>query len=463
VPIVTNPTTVTAEWLRGNGYVPREGRPAFGRISNMRRMAFAGCFALLGLTLTAAPAAAHGHDPGRVVLGAHDGWAAATTGTTGGAAAEPGDVRTVTKRSELAAALAAHPGAPKIVYVRGTIEGNVDAHDRPVSCAGFADPGYTLPGYLAAYDPATWGKVEPSGPLEEARARSQANQAAQVVLDVGPNTTIVGLGDRATLHGLTLRVTGDNVILRNLRFSDAHDCFPQWDPLDGADGNWNSEYDNVDLVGATHVWVDHNDFGDGGNTDQPTYFGRKYEVHDGLLDIVNGSDLVTVSYNRLHDHDKTMLIGNTDKPTYDVGKLRVSVHHNLFTEIGQRAPRVRYGQVHVYDNLYLVRDPAAYTYSLGVGVESRIYAENNFFRLPAGLPLGALVEYWKGTVLHATGTLVASGADGPRPVDLLAEYNAANDPDLGPDVGWTPALVSRLDPAWQVPARVLAGAGVTAQ
>jgi pectate lyase len=421
----------------------------------MRWKAFAGCLALLGLTVTAGPAEAHGHDPGRVVLGAHDGWGA---GTTGGAAAARGDVHPVSKRSELVAALASHPGAPKIVYVRGTIEGNVDARDRPMSCDDFADPGYTLPAYLAAYDPATWGKVEPSGPLEEARARSQANQAAQVVVDVGPNTTIYGL-DGATLHGLTLRVTGDNVILRNLRFSDAHDCFPQWDPLDGADGNWNSEYDNVDLVGATHVWVNHNEFSDGGNNTQPTYFGRKYEVHDGLLDIVNGSDLVTVSDNRLHDHDKTMLIGNTDKPTYDVGKLRVTVHHNLFSEIGQRAPRVRYGQVHVYDNLYLVRDPAAYTYSLGVGVESRIYAENNFFRIPASVPLGALVEYWKGTVLHATGTLVSVGWALPRPVDLLAEYNAANDPDLGPDVGWTPTQVDRMDPAWAVPARVLAGAG----
>ncbi|WP_318306884.1 pectate lyase family protein [Amycolatopsis solani] len=421
----------------------------------MRWKAFAGCLALIGLTCAAAPASAHGHDPGRVVLGARDGWAAATTGTTGGAAA--GSIRTVTKRSELAAALAADPGAPKIIRVRGTIEGNADAEDRPLSCADFADPGYTLPAYLAAYDPATWGKVEPSGPLEEARARSQANQAARVVLDVGPNTTIIG--DHGTLHGLTLRVTGDNVILRNLSFADAHDCFPQWDPLDGADGNWNSEYDNVDLAGATHVWVDHNDFGDGGNDRQPSYFGRKYEVHDGLLDIVTGSDLVTVSYNRLHDHDKTMLIGNTDKPTHDVGKLRVTVHHNLFSGIGQRAPRVRYGQVHVYDNLYAVRDAAAYTYSLGVGVESRIHAENNFFRIPASVPLGALVKYWKGTVLHATGTLVATGTAGPRPVDLLAEYNAANDPDLGPDAGWTPTLVARLDPAWQVPARVLAGAG----
>jgi pectate lyase len=62
-------------------------------------------------------------------------------------------------------------------------------------------------------------------------------------------------------------------------------------------------------------------------------------------------------------------------------------------------------------------------------------------------------------VLHATGTLVATGHGRPRPVDLLAEYNAANDPDLTPDVGWRPTLVPHLDPAWTVPARVSAGAG----
>jgi pectate lyase len=35
----------------------------------------------------------------------------------------------------------------------------------------------------------------------------------------------------------------DNVIIRNLTFEDAFDCFPQWDPTDGASGNCNSQYD----------------------------------------------------------------------------------------------------------------------------------------------------------------------------------------------------------------------------
>jgi pectate lyase len=44
----------------------------------------------------------------------------------------------------------------------------------------------------------------------------------------------------------------------------------------------------------------------------------------------NASDLLTVSYNRLHDRDKTMLIGSSDSRITDRGKLRVTVHHNQF-------------------------------------------------------------------------------------------------------------------------------------
>ncbi len=61
-----------------------------------------------------------------------------------------------------------------------------------------------------------------------------------------------------------------------------------------------------------------------------------FEVHDGLLDITNGSDLITVSYNRFEDHDKVMLIGSTNNPNRgDRGKLRVTLHHNLFEDMGQ--------------------------------------------------------------------------------------------------------------------------------
>jgi pectate lyase len=403
--------------------------------------------------LAPVPAAADLEHLGRQVLGPRDGWAAATTGTTGGSKATRGNVHHVDNRAELLAAAAGD--TPKIIYVRGTIEGNADDANRPLRCDDYADPGYSLAAYLTAYDPATWGRVEPAGPLEEARVRSQANQARRVLIPVGANTTIVGLGHDATLLGLTLRVAGvDNVIIRNLRFEDSYDCFPQWDPTDGDTGNWNSEYDNLVVTGSTHVWIDRCEFSDGANTSQPVYFGRKYEVHDGLLDVVTGADLVTLSYNHFHDHDKSLLIGSTDRPTTDVGKLRVTLHHNLFENLGSRTPRVRFGQVHVYNNLYVIPRAAGYEYSWGVGFESRIYAQNNYFQTGRDVNPATFAKWWNGTVLHATGTLVNG-----RPVDVVAAHNAAFDPDLGTDVGWTPTLVARLDPAGTVPRHVRDKAG----
>ncbi|GAA1770828.1 hypothetical protein GCM10009734_94430 [Nonomuraea bangladeshensis] len=75
--------------------------------------------------------------------------------------------------------------------------------------------------------------------------------------------------------------------------------------------------------------------------------------HDGLLDVIRGSDLVTVSWSVFSGHDKSLLWGNTDNPEHDAGKLRVTLHHNLLSGLNQRAPRVRHGKVHVYNNAYV--------------------------------------------------------------------------------------------------------------
>jgi pectate lyase len=252
-----------------------------------------------------------------------------------------------------------------------------------------------------------------------------------------------------------------NVIVRNVTFEDAHDCFPAWAPTDGAEGNWNSLYDTVTLTGATNVWVDHNTFTDGSNQDsaQPVYFGRPFQVHDGLLDIIRGSDFVTVSYNNLFEHDKTMLIGSTNTPGVDVGRLRVTLHHNRFANVGQRVPRVRFGQVDVYNNYFYATDEDTYSYSWGVGVQSAIYAENNFLLRSADIPLDAVVFDWGGTAMTEIGTVARVGTQRPVPVSLLAEYNATHDPDLGTDAGWVPVLRTRVDPTMAVPAIVSATAG----
>ncbi|WP_373307283.1 pectate lyase family protein [Micromonospora lutea] len=384
---------------------------------------------------------------GRQTLPARDGWAAAGPGTTGGSAASADQIHVVSSRAELVAALGgdnatnATNATPKIVYVRGSVDGFEATDGRLLDCTDLADPGYSLEAYLAAYDPAVWGRVTPSGPLEEARVRSVTNQTRQTQINVGPNTTIIGLRG-ARLTGLTLMIDrAQNVIVRNVTFDDARDCFPAWSPTDGAAGNWNSQYDLLSVRRSENVWIDHNTFTDGDNPDsaQPLHFGRPHQVHDGALDITHTASLVTASWNRFVGRDKLMLIGSSNTVGPDVGRLNVTLHHNLFDGGLQRLPRVRFGQVDVYNNAYRLGGDG-FEYAIGVGVQSAVYAENNHFTLGAGVDAADLLYDWGGTAITARGNWV-DPADGPsRPVDLVAAYNAVHEPDLNPDAGWTPTL-----------------------
>ncbi|MFG2485670.1 polysaccharide lyase family 1 protein [Streptomyces virginiae] len=405
-------------------------------------VAAAGALSVLPLTMTAhaAPDLAH------AVLPARDGWAASGKGATGGSAAGASRVFTVSSRAELAKALnSGSRTEPRIIRVRGTIDANSDDTGRSLRCEDYAKgTGYSLASYLKAYDPAAWGRSEvPSGTQESARAAAQRKQAERIVFEVPPNTTVVGVpGTGAGLTGGSLRVkNADNVIIRNLTFADVHDCFPLWDPTDGADGNWNSAYDALSLRGATHVWADHNTFTDHPRFDQanPRHFGREYQVHDGALDITNASDLVTVSYNRFADHDKTMLIGSNDKDT----KLRVTLHHNIFQGTVQRAPLARVGQVHLYNNLFdtTERNGYAFSYSISSRARAQVVAEYNHWTLPKDGKVSRLLTGDGTGALAGTGNLVNG-----RGADLVAAYNAENPGKrIRPTANWRPALSAGLE------------------
>ena len=427
-------------------------------------------------------------DLGREVLPPGDGWASyegptvpdgrptVATGTTGGAAASADQVYVVDTWQELRDALAGRPGGsqtdarrnvvPRIVYVTGTITAfepsACDAFGAQVTVSDTGQP-FRMADYIAHFDPeGPWGRADPSGPMEAARVAAAAVQAASTLQHIGSNVTLVGVGDDARIVGASLRIRdAHNVILRNLTVSDAYDCFPAWDPGDTNEGNWNSAYDNVSVWTSTSVWVDHNTFDDGAHPADalPTVYGRPYEVHDGLLDITHGSDLVTASFNRFDEHDKTELIGSSDSRAQDRGQHRVTLHHNLWTDIGQRAPRVRFGDVHLYNNLYAQTTEGLFQYYWGAGVESSIYAENNAFELADGVDPARIITRWGGTQLFETGSTV-NGA----PTDLLAAFNATAEVPLADAARWDPsdAYEYALDPVEDVPAivRAQAGAGV---
>ncbi|MBQ1026655.1 RICIN domain-containing protein [Micromonospora sp. C95] len=164
------------------------------------------------------------------------------------------------------------------------------------------------------------------------------------MLRVRSNKTILG-NSGATIAGCGFNINGDrNVIIRNLTFR-----------------NWDDDAINVQ-ESATNIWIDHNSFTAG---------------YDGAVDIKRGSDFITVSWNRVYGHDKSMLLGHSDdNASQDAGHLRVSYHHNWFDGSNQRHPRVRFGNpVHVYNNYYSnVRG-----YGVASTMNAGVLVEGNYF------------------------------------------------------------------------------------
>lgn len=83
-----------------------------------------------------------------------------------------------------------------------------------------------------------------------------------------------------------------------------------------------------------------------------------------------------MAWNRFDGHDKNMLPGHSDDHTADIGRLRVTYHHNYFNGTNQRDPRVRFGDgAHVVDNHYRDID----SYGVATTVDAGAILEANYF------------------------------------------------------------------------------------
>ncbi|TPR18193.1 pectate lyase family protein [Apilactobacillus timberlakei] len=268
--------------------------------------------------------------------------------------------------------------ASRIIY----IEGKIDMNDGKSMSDYAKNTGYEFQKYMSDYNPKTYGKKEPTGKQENARNLAQKNQAKQIELKIPENTSIIGKKD-AQIKNANLIIKKDNVIVQNVKFTTPFDLFPQWDPKDGKSGNWNSQYDAISIKKAKNIWIDHNSFSDGNgyqsDNNAKEYFSRQYQHHDGMVDITDGANNISVSYNKFANHDKTMLIGSSDSKKSDSNKLNVTISHNFFLNTVQRNPRVRYGKVQVFNNYYQNNSDNAYkfSYAIGAGFKSNIIAQNN--------------------------------------------------------------------------------------
>lgn len=383
----------------------------------------------------------------REALPKQDGFASVGNGTTGGANATEQNVFKVTNKKEFVSALKNRKNTtPKIVLVYGTIDFDTDDNGKPLTMKDYMVDGYDFQQYLETHKPQSTASKSLKDEQEAKRKASQKNQSQSITVHVPSNTSIIGM-DNAKLKGVNLVLDSDNVIIRNIQFESPYDYFPSWDPNDGPEGNWNSQYDSISIKGGTHIWIDHSSFQDGPETVQK-YFGRKYEHRDGLVDITNESDYITISYSTFENHNKTMLIGSSDSKISDEGKLHVTLHHNYFHNVVQRMPRVRFGQVHVYNN-YFASDTTngeyAYAYALGVGKNSQIYAENNVADI-AGKDYTSFVKVFGGKRLTTVNNMFNG--------QIIDTFNDTLTP-----VDWKPELFTKIDPVNEVKENVLRNAG----
>ncbi|HYN93960.1 MAG TPA: right-handed parallel beta-helix repeat-containing protein [Pilimelia sp.] len=228
---------------------------------------------------------------------------------------------------------------------------------------------------------------------------------------VRPNKTIVGIGNSGHITGGGLDFYRSfNVIVRNLRFTNAED-------------------DAVNVGQESHhIWIDHN-----------TFSGAV----DGSVDIVRGADYVTVSWNHFDHADKSMLIGHSDgAASTDVGHLRVTIHHNFFDNSRQRHPRVRFADpVHVLNNYFL---------------------NNELYGVAAVQGSGVLVEgnYFENVAVPIVSTSGYADSGPGRAVERNNVYVGSGQPQVGGAVVEPRTFYSyAVESPAGIPARVRAGAG----
>lgn len=192
-------------------------------------------------------------------------------------------------------------------------------------------------------------------------------------LDVTSFKTIDGRGADVTIAGRGLILAEvESVIIVGLRFADG-------DPSGNADA--------IQIRDGSHdIWVDHCSL---------TGWG------DGLVDITRGATNVTVSWSRFSDQDKVMLINGENGPN----PLRVTLHHNVFERTVQRNPRVRFAQVHAFNNV--LRDWG--DYGIQVAAEGQLVSQANMY-LPSDDLRALRAEDERGAGVRSVDDLVLGSA-----------------------------------------------------
>ncbi|MCY0927931.1 polysaccharide lyase family 1 protein [Streptomyces sp. H27-H1] len=275
----------------------------------------------LGAALAAAALVAAG---GAVLLmpeasaatGSATGYATQNGGTTGGAG---GQTVRATTGTAIHAALCARPSTstPLVIEVEGTVNhGNT-------------------------------GKVSGTG----------CNTADGVIeLKQISNVTIVGVGGGAVFDQVGIHIRESrNIIIQNVTVRNVKKS-----------GSTTSN--GGDAIGmesdVRNVWVDHVSL---------EASGGESEGFDGLFDMKDNTQYVTLSYSTLRNSGRGGLVGSSES---DLSNSFITYHHNLYENIDSRAPLLRGGTAHIYNNHYVSLNESGINSRAG----ARAKVDNNYFQ-----------------------------------------------------------------------------------
>jgi len=279
--------------------------------------------------------------------------------------------------------------------------------------------GYQSGGLVLKYS----GKFDFSSVTDPCRQHTLPAQT----LEIKNKSDITLLGDDGSSanFGVHIAASSSNVIIRNMTIGltpggDASDIIS----VEGMSGG-----------APKNIWLDHNEF----FTSLATCEGAGDTAFDGMIDVKKGADDITVSYNYMHDHHKVSLNGFSDS---DDQVRHITFDHNLFENIGSRAPLQRHGYSHLLNNYFL----NVSTSCVNVRMGGYALVEANYFENvvnPVTARDSDAVGFWE-----------------------LRDNNLASAADVGPDnpfgISWTSGSAGTVNAtAWTTTATYPVALGYT--
>ncbi|MFD3623536.1 polysaccharide lyase family 1 protein [Streptomyces sp. NPDC058698] len=184
---------------------------------------------------------------------------------------------------------------------------------------------------------------------------SCSTAADKIELKQISNVTIVGVGNGAVFDQLGIHIReSSNIIIQNVTVRNVK---KSGSPTSNGGDAIGMESD------VRNVWVDHTTL---------EASGGESEGYDGLFDMKDNTQYVTLSYSTLRNSGRGGLVGSSES---DRSNGYITFHHNLYENIDSRTPLLRGGIAHIYNNHYKNLNESGINSRAG----ARAKVDNNYF------------------------------------------------------------------------------------